>query len=97
MEIKQYSGLNDPMWDIAAHSLECDFSEEEEELFLNLYFENKQHENEKIRVAIFKICQDFLWSTWTRIKEEQGSNFGSYGLDRYNRCSRNIDILISKL
>lgn len=93
----EYSGLNDPMWDIAAHSLECDFSEEEEELFLNLYFENKEHEDEKIRVAIFKICQDFLWSIWTRIKEEQGSSFGSYGLDRYNRCSRNIDALISKL
>ncbi|MBI6034473.1 phosphotransferase, partial [Clostridium perfringens] len=34
----EYSGLNDPMWDLAAHSIECDFSEDDEELFLNLYF-----------------------------------------------------------
>lgn len=93
----EYSGLNDPMWDIAAHSLECNFSKEEEELFLDLYFENKKHENEKIRVDIFKICQDFLWSTWTRIKEEQGENFGTYGIDRYNRCIKNIEILIKTL
>ena len=32
----EYSGMNDPMWDLAAHCLECEFSEDEEELFLKL-------------------------------------------------------------
>ncbi|MGL5765810.1 MAG: phosphotransferase [Sarcina sp.] len=90
----EYSGLNDPMWDLAAHSIECDFSDEEEELFLKLYFENKEYKEEYVRVQIYKLCQDFLWSIWTRIKEEQGENFGSYGLDRYNRCLANIDKFI---
>lgn len=65
----EYGGLNDPMWDIAAHSLECGFTEEDEELFLNKYFEGKVLENDRIRVLIYKITQDFLWSIWTRIKE----------------------------
>ena len=34
----EYSGYNDPMWDLASHLLECEFSPSEEELFLNYYF-----------------------------------------------------------
>ncbi|MGL4451024.1 MAG: phosphotransferase [Sarcina sp.] len=93
----EYSGLNDPMWDLAAHSIECGFTEEEEELLLNLYFDNKEHEDSRIRVEIFKLCQDFLWSIWTLIKEKQGEDFGTYGIDRYNRCLENIDKLNNML
>ena len=93
----EYSGLNDPMWDIAAHSIECSFTDEEEELFLKIYFKNEEYENEKVRVEIFKLCQDFLWSIWTKIKEKQGEDFGSYGIDRYNRCLANIERLDSIL
>lgn len=82
----EYGGLNDPMWDIAAHSLECGFTNEEEELFLNKYFEGNVLENDRIRVLIYKITQDFLWSIWTRIKEAQGDDFGSYGIDRFTRA-----------
>ncbi len=57
----EYSGLNDPMWDLAAHSIECDFSEDDEELFLNLYFNNLIEDKHKIRILVYKICQDFLW------------------------------------
>lgn len=82
----EYGGLNDPMWDIAAHSLECGFTDEEEELFLNKYFEGNILENDRIRVLIYKITQDFIWSIWTRIKEAQGDDFGSYGIDRFTRA-----------
>ena len=89
----EYSGLNDPMWDLAAHSIECDFSESDEELFLSLYFNNNVEEKDKIRILIYKICQDFLWSLWTILKEAQGDDFGSYGIDRYNRGKKNLDLL----
>lgn len=89
----EYSGLNDPMWDLAAHSIECDFSEDDEELFLNLYFNNSTEEKHKIRILIYKICQDFLWSIWTVLKEAQGDDFGTYGIDRYNRGKKNLEVL----
>lgn len=89
----EYSGLNDPMWDLAAHSIECDFSEDDEELFLNLYFNNLTEEKHKIRILIYKICQDFLWSIWTVLKEAQGDDFGTYGIDRYNRGKKNLEVL----
>lgn len=86
----EYSGMNDPMWDIAAHILECEFSEDEEELFLSIYFDNDVKENHRTRILIYKICQDFLWSIWTNIKESKGDDFGSYGQDRYNRAKLNL-------
>ncbi|MGG7178087.1 winged helix-turn-helix transcriptional regulator [Clostridium paraputrificum] len=89
----EYSGMNEEMWDLAAHSLESDFSEEEEELFLTYYFGGKVKREDKIRVLMNQICQDFLWSVWTLIKESEGDDFGNYGIDRYNRAKRNLDKL----
>lgn len=82
----EYGGLNDPMWDLAAHSVECGFTGEEEELFLLKYFNGNVRKEDKIRVLCYKITQDFLWSIWTIVKEAQGDDFGSYGIDRFNRC-----------
>ncbi|MBL4932619.1 phosphotransferase [Clostridium paridis] len=86
----EYSGLNDPMWDLAAHSLESGFNENEEELFLRLYFDGEPKEKYRKRILINKILQDFLWSIWTIIKEAKGDNFGSYGIDRFNRAKENL-------
>lgn len=86
----EYSGLNDEMWDIAAHILESDFSENDEELFLNHYFKKQPSNNNKIKLIINKILQDILWSLWTIIKENEGDDYGSYGIDRYNRGVENI-------
>ena len=89
----EYSGMNDPMWDLAAHSIECNFSEDDEELFLNIYFGFSPDKNIRKRILIHKIFQDFLWSIWTNLKEAKGDDFGTYGMDRYNRAKENLKIL----
>jgi thiamine kinase-like enzyme/choline kinase/predicted transcriptional regulator len=91
----EYSGMNDPMWDLAAHALECGFSEDDEELFQRLYFGTVPEERYKKRILIYKICQDFLWSIWTNIKEAKGDDFGTYGIDRYNRAKKNLNIIFA--
>ena len=90
----EYGGMNDPMWDLAAYCLENGLSEDEEELFLNIYFDGKVEEKYKKRVLINKIYQDFLWSIWTVIKEAKGDDFGTYGIDRYNRAKKNLEIIL---
>ena len=92
----EYGGMNDPMWDLAAYCLENGLSEEEEELFLNIYFNGKVEEKYKKRILINKIYQDFLWSIWTNIKEAKGDDFGSYGIDRYNRAKKNLNIILGE-
>jgi thiamine kinase-like enzyme/choline kinase len=86
----EYSGMNDPMWDLAAHFLECGFSVKDEELFLNIYFDGDISEKDIQKISIYKVCQDFLWSLWTNIKEAKGADFGTYGIDRYNRAKLNL-------
>lgn len=81
----EYSGYNDPMWDLASHLLESEFTREEEELYLQYYFEGAVPETEKEKIQIFKILQDVLWAAWTMAKEARGEDFGAYGRDRMKR------------
>lgn len=89
----EYSGLNDEMWDLAGHSLECEFTEDDEELFLDMYFQRNIKTSNRIKILINKICQDFLWAVWALIKDAEGVDFGTYGIDRYNRAKKNIEKL----
>lgn len=87
----EYAGMNDPMWDLAAYCLENNFTENEEELFLKIYFKGNIEDKYKKRILINKIYQDFLWSIWTTIKEANGEDFGDYGISRYDRAKINLE------
>lgn len=90
----EYSGINDDMWDLAALSLENEFSEDDIELMFRLYFKGKDADKDsRRRLLIHQICQDFLWAVWTLIKEAEGDDFGTYGLDRYNRAKEYLNKL----
>ena len=80
----EYSSMNDPMWDLAALFLESEFTHQEEEAFLSRY-ESEQTPVSREKIAIYKILQDAIWSLWTVYKEEQGADFGDYGVNRYQR------------
>lgn len=86
----EYSGMNDPLWDLAAYIIECGFEVEEEERFLNYYFESKIDREILLRIEIHKICQDFLWSIWTVLKEAKGVSFGEYGIKRFKNAEQRL-------
>ena len=81
----EYSSMNDPMWDLAALFLESEFTRQEEEAFLS-HYESEQTPVSREKIAIYKILQDTIWSLWTVYKEEQGADFGDYGVNRYQRA-----------
>ena len=85
----EYSSMNDPMWDLAALFLESEFTRQEEEDFLSRY-ESEQTPVSREKIAIYKILQDAIWSLWTVYKEEQGANFGDYGVSRYQRAIKGL-------
>ncbi|NFG24784.1 winged helix-turn-helix transcriptional regulator [Clostridium botulinum] len=89
----EYSGINDDMWDLAALSLENNFSQDDTELMFRLYFNREVDENSRKRLLIHQISQDLLWAVWTLIKENEGDDFGTYGIDRYNRGKENLNKL----
>ena len=85
----EYSSMNDPMWDLAALFLESEFTRQEEEVFLSHYESDKTPVSRE-KITIYKILQDTIWSLWTVYKEEQGANFGDYGVSRYQRAVKGL-------
>ena len=85
----EYSSMNDPMWDIAALFLESEFTRQEEDDFLS-HYESEQTPVSREKIAIYKILQDTIWSLWTVYKEEQGADFGDYGVNRYQRAVKGL-------
>ena len=89
----EYSGMNDPMWDLAALFLENEFSKDEQDYFINSYFEGNEPSNARKKIFAYQILMDYLWSVWTCVKEAQGDDFGSYGMDRYTRAINNLKMI----
>ena len=85
----EYSSMNDPMWDLAALFLESEFTRQEEEAFLS-HYESEQTPVSREKIAIYKILQDAIWCLWTVYKEEQGADFGDYGVNRYQRAVKGL-------
>lgn len=88
----EYSGMNDPLFEIASFFLECNLSEFEQDLFLKEYFsdKNKDFSNIKKEIHFYQFTQDILWFVWTLIKEENNENFGDYGNKRLSRAIKHI-------
>ena len=86
----EYSGMNDPIWDLAAFSLESNLNKKEEEKLISFYYNENVTKEIIKRMKVNKICQDFLWSIWTLIKELEGVSYGDYGIKRYKNAVRGI-------
>ena len=86
----EYSSMNAPMWDLAALFLESEFTSAKEEEFLSLYESDKTPVSRE-KTRIYKILQDIIWSLWTIYKEENGADFGDYGISRYNRAMNELN------
>ncbi|HTN08415.1 choline kinase family protein [Agriterribacter sp.] len=86
----EYSGMNDPLWDLASFILENELTPSEEHYMLEKYHqdENLRPESQSI-IALFKIYQDILWYLWAKIKEYYGSQYGDYSEKRIRRALKN--------
>lgn len=90
----EYSGMNDPLWDLAALFIECDFTKENRERALKLYFgEEAIPSSIYTKLTIYQVLMDVLWAIWTRLKEAQGDDFGSYGMMRFQRAMEGLNQL----
>lgn len=86
----EYSGMNDPMADFAALFIEADFEKENEDYILDRYFEGNIPPDVHKKILCYQILWDYLWAQWTVIKEAKGDDFGTYGIDRFNRAIVNL-------
>ena len=89
----EYSGMNDPVAELAALFLESNFSEQSKDIVLNTYYQGEIPADIKERILIYQILWDYLWAQWTVIKEAKGDDFGDYGKMRFERAMKNLQLL----
>ena len=92
----EYSGMNDPMADFAALFIESEFSVDSRDYFLKEYYHDDLPPKIEERILCYEILWDTLWAQWAVIKDACGDDFGSYGLDRYNRAKENYKKMTNK-
>lgn len=85
----EYSGMNDPMWDLGDLSVEAGFDREQEEEMLHAYFGGAPSPSERGRVVIYKAMCDLLWTLWGLIQlanNNPADDFRAYADGRFDRC-----------
>lgn len=89
----EYSGMNDPPWDIAAYIIESKLSPEAIHTLIDSYYSDGVTPDDLMRIKCYMMVQDLLWSTWALIRHYGGEDFLDYYSIRYNRFRKNLNIL----
>ncbi|MBX9457684.1 MAG: phosphotransferase family protein [Rhizobium sp.] len=85
----EYSGMNDPMWDLGDLCVEGGFGPEQEEEMIHAYFGGEPSPAERGRIVIYKAMCDLLWTLWGLIQlanDNPADDFGAYADGRFARC-----------
>ncbi len=85
----EYSGMNDPMWDLADLSVEAGFDAEQDRAMMEAYRGGTVSPALYSRLEIYKAMSDLHWSVWGFVQHAKGNpaeeDFWSYGLERLRR------------
>lgn len=87
----EYSGMNDPLWDLGDLAVEAEFVPPQEEEMLAAYFDRPPTAAERGRVVAYKAMCDLLWTLWGLIQHANGNpadDFWAYATNRFDRCRR---------
>lgn len=91
----EYSGMNDPAWDIAMYIAESYLPQDAIKKLLTYYYGTYQiNPQEMMKLKCFVMAQDLLWSVWAMIRHYSGEDFLDYLYNRYSRFCRNLSELM---
>ncbi|MER8682589.1 phosphotransferase family protein [Mesorhizobium sp. M1405] len=85
----EYSGMNDPLWDLGDLSVEGQFDAAQEEEMMLAYFGGEPTPAERARIVIYKAMCDLLWTLWGLIQlanKNPADDFRAYADGRFARC-----------
>ncbi len=85
----EYSGMNDPLWDLGDLCVEGEFNREQEHQMLTAYCNGEPDKSTLARVLIYKAMCDLLWTLWGLIQHANNNpadDFWAYATTRFDRC-----------
>lgn len=86
----EYAGLNDSSWDIAAYILESKLSAKSIEVLFDKYYGYYPSKEETMKLKIYMLTQDLLWTVWALVRHYGGDDFLEYCSMRYERFRKNM-------
>lgn len=87
----EYSGMNDPLWDLGDLSVEAGMTEAQEAEMMAAYFGRDPTPAETGRMVIHKAMCDLLWTLWGLIQvanDNPAEDFWAYSIGRFGRCKK---------
>lgn len=87
----EYSGMNDPLWDLGDLSVEAGFDAAQDEEMMTAYMDGAVSEAALGRMVIYKAMCDLLWTLWGLIQhanDNPAEDFWAYSITRFERCKR---------
>lgn len=85
----EYSGMNDPLWDVGDLAVEAGMDADQEAELMRAYFGRAPTEAETGRMVIYKAMCDLLWTLWGLIQhadDNPAEDFWAYATGRFDRC-----------
>ncbi|MGF1470763.1 MAG: phosphotransferase [Rubrobacteraceae bacterium] len=85
----EFSGMNDPFWDLAHLSAEAGFGPEQDQTLVEAYFGVATPQRFFARLELYKAMGDLLWSLWGFIQhanDNPADDFLAYARGRFARC-----------
>ena len=85
----EYSGNNDPMWDLGDLAVEGEFTAEQEAVLLRSYFGGEPPRDQVGRMVVYKAMCDLLWTLWgviQHVNDNPVDDFWAYAVNRFERC-----------
>lgn len=86
----EYSGMNDPAFDIAAYMIESRLPHDSIQFMLDYYYQAEISVAERKKIQCYMMAQDLLWTIWALIRHYGGDDFLDYCSRRYDRFKKNI-------
>ena len=85
----EYSGMNDPIWDLGDVSVEAGFDADQDRAMMEAYCGGDPTAALIGRMVIYKAMCDLLWTLWGLIQfanKNPADDFWAYATGRFDRC-----------
>ena len=90
----EFSGMNDPFWDLGHLSTEAEFGPVQDRTMMEAYCHGDAPEELYSRLEIYKALGDLLWSLWGLIQHANRNpldDFLTYAQERFVRCAGRME------
>jgi thiamine kinase-like enzyme len=87
----EYSGNNDPAFELGNASTECDLTTEQTDELVEAWSRGRSDARFRARVELQALCSEYGWSLWGFIQSASSPmdfDFHSWGMERFEKAAR---------